>query len=164
TREHLANLPCLVAEAMAHPDSARLASVAVTTGPGLAGCLALGIASAKALALARRVPLTGVNHLRAHAWSGFIPVHAQDPAEFDPRLAALLPHIGLLVSGCNTALFIVHGDRRIEWLGGTIDDAAGEALDNGAKLLGLGYPGGPHVEREAAKGREIGRASCRERV
>lgn len=152
TREHLAALPLLLGEASRHPDWPAVASLAVTSGPGLAGCLALGLASAKALALARELPLTAVNHLRAHAWSAFIPVHAENPAGFSERLHELLPHAGLLVSGGNTALFVIHEDHRLELLGATIDDAAGEALDKGAKLLGLGYPGGPQVERHAADG------------
>lgn len=151
-REHLVNLPLLLREAAAHAAWPRVREVTVTAGPGLAGCLALGVAAAHALALARDVPLRGVNHLRAHAWSPFIPVHAGSPADFEERLARLLPHAGLLVSGGNTALFVLHPDRRIELLGATIDDAAGEALDKGAKLLGLGYPGGPQVERLAAGG------------
>ena len=152
TREHLAALPLLLGEAAHHADWPAVESVAVTTGPGLAGCLALGIASAKAVALAHELPLTGVNHLRAHAWSAFLPVHADSPARFPERLAGLLPHAGLLVSGGNTALFVIHEDHRLDLLGATIDDAAGEALDKGAKLLGLGYPGGPQVERHAASG------------
>lgn len=152
TREHLVRLPLLLQDAAAHPDWPRVNSVAVTTGPGLAGCLALGIAAAKSVAVARDLPVSGVNHLRAHAWSGFIPVHAESPAAFAARLEELLPHVGLLVSGGNTALFVIHADHRLELLGGTIDDAAGEALDKGAKLLGLGYPGGPLVEREALTG------------
>jgi len=151
-REHLTALPLLVGEAARHAGWPAVSSLAVTTGPGLAGCLALGLAAAKSLALARQLPLTGVNHLRAHAWSAFIPVHAEAPATYCERLAALLPHAGLLVSGGNTALFVIHEDLSLELLGATIDDAAGEALDKGAKLLGLGYPGGPQVERHAATG------------
>lgn len=151
-REHLAALPLLLAEAAKHADWPGVQEIAVTTGPGLAGCLALGLSAAKALSLSLDVPLVGVNHLRAHAWSPFIPIHADSPERFDERLAALLPHAGLLVSGGNTALFVIHEDRRLETLGGTIDDAAGEALDKGAKLLGLGYPGGPQVELLAREG------------
>jgi N6-L-threonylcarbamoyladenine synthase len=95
----------------------------------------------------------GVNHLRAHAFSPFIPLHASNPAAFDAELAKLLPHLGLLVSGGNTALFTIDGERRIRLIASTMDDAAGEALDKGAKLLGLGYPGGPQVEKLAAGGR-----------
>lgn len=152
TREHLANLPALLREAAAHPGWAAVRSLAVTTGPGLAGCLALGMAAAKALALARDLPLVGVNHLRAHAWSAFIPVHAEAPESFRERMRELLPHAGLLVSGGNTAVFVIRPDLSLHLLGATIDDAAGEALDKGAKLLGLGYPGGPEIERRAREG------------
>ena len=151
-REHLKNFPILLAEALEHPDWPSVREIAVTTGPGLAGCLALGLSAAKAIALALEIPMAGVNHLRAHAWSPFIALHAAGPDSFQKRLGRLLPHAGLLVSGGNTALFVIHANRWIELLGGTIDDAAGEALDKGAKLLGLGYPGGPQVELLAREG------------
>jgi len=93
-----------------------------------------------------------VNHLRAHAFSPFIALHAAAPADFDAEFAKCLPHLGLLVSGGNTALFSLDESRRIRLLASTMDDAAGEALDKGAKLLGLGYPGGPQVEKLAAAG------------
>jgi N6-L-threonylcarbamoyladenine synthase len=98
--------------------------------------------------------VAGVNHLRGHVWSAFLPVHAEAPAEFAARAAALLPHLGLLVSGGNTLLFVLDRERRVTVLAATRDDAAGEALDKGAKLLGLGYPGGPLIERAARSGRE----------
>lgn len=151
-REHLANLPLMIGEASRSEDWDRLESIAVTVGPGLAGCLALGLSAAKALSLARGIPIVGINHLRAHAWSPFISVHANAPAAFEERFAGLLPHVGLLVSGGNTALFVIDEDRNVKMLGATIDDAAGEALDKGAKLLGLGYPGGPLVEILALQG------------
>jgi N6-L-threonylcarbamoyladenine synthase len=97
--------------------------------------------------------LWGVNHLRGHAWSPFIALHAKNPAEFHRRLAELLPHLGLVVSGGNTLLFAIDHGRRIAVQSSTRDDAAGEALDKGAKLLGLGYPGGPLIEQRAAAGR-----------
>jgi N6-L-threonylcarbamoyladenine synthase len=97
--------------------------------------------------------VVGVNHLRAHAWSPFIALHAAAPANFDAQLAGLLPHLGLVVSGGNTLLFTLDADRRVRTLSSTRDDAAGEALDKGAKLLGLGYPGGPLIEKLAAGGR-----------
>ncbi|HWZ93698.1 MAG TPA: tRNA (adenosine(37)-N6)-threonylcarbamoyltransferase complex transferase subunit TsaD [Opitutaceae bacterium] len=153
TREHLRTFAPLLARVRATDEFSRVKKVAVTCGPGLAGCLAVGVAAAKALALALRVPLAGVNHLRAHAWSPFIALHAEDPAAFDARLAGLLPHLGLIVSGGNTLLFSIQADRRIVTLASTRDDAAGEALDKGAKLLGLGYPGGPLIEKIAAGGR-----------
>lgn len=151
-REHLRHLPPLLARLAAEgPAPAR---VAVTRGPGLAPCLALGVAAAKALALARGTEVVGINHLRAHAWSPFLPLHAAAPGEFDARLAAHLPHLGLIVSGGHTLLFSIGEDRSIRALASTLDDAAGEALDKGAKLLGLGYPGGPLIEARAAGGRD----------
>lgn len=153
TREHLRNFAPLIERARGTADFSRLNSVAVTNGPGLAACLAMGVAAAKSLALALRVPLAGVNHLRGHVWSPFIAVHAGAPAQFDGRLRALLPHLGLIVSGGNTLLFRLDSGRRVTVLAATRDDAAGEALDKGAKLLGLGYPGGPLMEKLAAGGR-----------
>lgn len=153
-REHLRHLGPLLARARDAQAGAPLTQVAVVHGPGLAACLALGVAAAKAVALARGVPVVGVNHLRAHAWSPFLPLHAAAPASFAERLAAHLPHLGLIASGGHTLLFALRADRTIALLSSTRDDAAGEALDKGAKLLGLGYPGGPLIERGAAGGRE----------
>ena len=153
TREHLRNFAPLLERAKATPGFDRVTTVAVTNGPGLAACLAIGVAAAKALALQQRVPVVGVNHLRGHVWSPFIAVHAEAPAAFDARLATLLPHLGLIVSGGNTILFTLDAERRVRVLSSTRDDAAGEALDKGAKLLGLGYPGGPLIERRAIGGR-----------
>ncbi len=152
TREHLRHFGPLLARARQSEAWGGVSQVAVTRGPGLAACLAVGIAAAKAVALARRLPVSGVNHLRAHAWSPFIPVHAAAPAGFDAALSRLLPHLGLLVSGGNTLLFSIGLDRKITRISGTRDDAAGEALDKGAKLLGIGYPGGPAVEKLALGG------------
>jgi N6-L-threonylcarbamoyladenine synthase len=153
TREHLRNFPPLLAAARAAVDVRRISTVAVTHGPGLAACLAIGVAAAKALALAWRRPLVGVNHLRGHVWSPFLPLHAEAPGRFDGQWAALLPHLGLIVSGGNTILLAVDETKRVTVLSSTRDDAAGEALDKGAKLLGLGYPGGPLVEKLAREGR-----------
>jgi N6-L-threonylcarbamoyladenine synthase len=152
TREHLRRLGPLIAALRETRGFAEVDEVAVTSGPGLAACLAVGVAAAKALALALRVPVTGVNHLRGHVWSPFIPVHARAPGSFPGALAAALPHLALVVSGGNTLLIRVGEDRVPGVLSSTRDDAAGEALDKGAKLLGLGYPGGPLIERRAAGG------------
>lgn len=154
TREHLhAFGPLLLETRNPTGDWRRLTQVAVTQGPGLAGCLAVGVAAAKAFALQRRLPLAPVNHLRGHAFSPFIPLHAEAPDVFDDRLRALLPHLGLIVSGGNTLLFSIDREKELSLLSTTRDDAAGEALDKGAKLLGLGYPGGPLIEEAARKGR-----------
>ncbi len=152
SREHLAHFGPLLQRALGAVQPGQVAKIAVTSGPGLAACLAMGLSTAKSLGLAWGVPVVGVNHLRAHAFSPFIALHAANPAAFDAEFKKLLPHLGLLVSGGNTALFAIDESRRITLLASTMDDAAGEALDKGAKLLGLGYPGGPQVERLAASG------------
>ncbi|MCC5021366.1 MAG: tRNA (adenosine(37)-N6)-threonylcarbamoyltransferase complex transferase subunit TsaD [Candidatus Synoicihabitans palmerolidicus] len=152
TREHLRTIGPMIAVVRAQHDLARVTRIAVTHGPGLAGCLAIGTAAAKALAVALRVPLMGVNHLRGHAFSPFIELHQAEPETFEARMGELLPHLGLVVSGGNTLLFRMDRARVITVISSTRDDAAGEALDKGAKLLALGYPGGPLVEKLAAGG------------
>lgn len=152
SREHLQHFAPLVARALGVVQPSQVSQIAVTQGPGLAACLAMGLSVAKSLGLAWQVPVVGVNHLRAHAFSPFIALHEHDPLGFDAAFARLLPHLGLLVSGGNTALFAIDETRRIRLIASTMDDAAGEALDKGAKLLGLGYPGGPQVEKLARHG------------
>ncbi len=152
SREHLDNFPALLREAFATADPAQMDKIVVTRGPGLAACLALGVSAAKALAVALDVPLHGANHLAGHAWSPFIDFHAQNPATFAQRLEASLPHLGLVVSGGNSILFAMEGDLRPRIIAQTVDDAAGEALDKGAKLMGMPYPGGPLVELRARGG------------
>jgi N6-L-threonylcarbamoyladenine synthase len=153
TREHLRHFGPLLERARCGAGFTGVTQVAVTNGPGLAACLAMGVAAAKSLSLALRVPVVGVNHLHGHVWSPFIALHAEQPEEFPQRLDALLPHLGLIVSGGNTLLFTLDQARRIAVLSSTRDDAAGEALDKGAKLLGLGYPGGPVIEKLSVSGR-----------
>ncbi|MDX2110781.1 MAG: tRNA (adenosine(37)-N6)-threonylcarbamoyltransferase complex transferase subunit TsaD [Verrucomicrobiota bacterium] len=152
SREHLANFPWLLQEAQKVLAGRKPTLIAVTHGPGLAGCLALGVALAKSLALAWECPLVGVNHLRGHAFSPFIATHAAALNDFPNAWKSLLPHLGLIVSGGNTVLFAIDRERQLTILAQTVDDAAGEGLDKGAKLLGLPYPGGPHIEKLAATG------------
>jgi N6-L-threonylcarbamoyladenine synthase len=151
-REHLSKFPDLLKLLPSDFDPAKLDLIAVTRGPGLAGCLALGIAFAKSLALAWNKPLLGTNHLRGHLWSPFIPLHAANPAAFRTELAKLLPHLGVVVSGGNTLLVALEADGTVTILAQTVDDAAGEAFDKGAKLLGLPYPGGALLEKAALAG------------
>lgn len=151
-REHLKHLPILLKKIAENEAFSKVDKVAVTYGPGLAGCLALGIACAKAVAVAKKVPLVGVNHLRGHAFSPFIGLHGEDPENFKDNFKALLPHLGLIAAGGNSTLFVIEENLKITTLAQTIDDAAGEALDKGGKLLGLPYPAGPIIEKLALTG------------
>ena len=129
-----------LAEADAELDDVRL--VAVTAGPGLIGALLVGVSAAKALAWARRLPLVAVDHLQGHVASLYL-----EPAPLEP------PFVCLLASGGHTMLLeVTERGRRPRLLGTTLDDAAGEAFDKGARLLGLGYPGGAEVDRLAREG------------
>jgi N6-L-threonylcarbamoyladenine synthase len=125
-----------------------VSKIAVTCGPGLVGCLGVGISVAKSLGLLWDVPVIGVNHLRGHAFSPFISENSLSKES----LMKFLPHLGLLVSGGNTLLFSLDEKFTISIIAQTLDDAAGEALDKGAKLLGISYPGGAELERRAKSG------------
>ena len=143
SRAHLRNLLPVIDEALrrANVTLADIGCVAVHNTPGLVGALLVGVSAAKMLAVALGVPLIGVNHVAAHIYAC--------------RLAAgrdIFPCVGLVVSGGNTALFRCDTALSLDLLGGTRDDAAGEAFDKVAAILGLGFPGGPNVEREAAGG------------
>lgn len=143
SRAHLAALPAVVDRAIAEagvPLSA-VDAVAVTAGPGLAGALLVGLVFGKALAYAGQRQLIGVNHLEGHLFA---------PAVEDPELAP--PFVALIASGGHTLLLDVPEWGRYRMLGATRDDAAGEAFDKVASLLGLGYPGGPAIERLAPQG------------
>ncbi len=121
-------------------------AIAFTQGPGLAGSLIVGVNAGKALAMSLRVPMVPVNHLEAHVYANWLQLPGADFRE------PALPAICLLVSGGHTELLLVEGIGRFVALGRTIDDAAGEAFDKGARLLGLGYPGGPAIQRAASGG------------
>jgi N6-L-threonylcarbamoyladenine synthase len=116
-------------------------AIAVTHGPGLAGALLVGVAAAKGLALALDRPLVGVNHLRAH-----VEVAQLEHGELEPPLAALV------VSGGHTSIVVMDADGSLRALGATVDDAAGEAFDKIARFMGLGFPGGPAIDRLAREG------------
>ncbi len=146
-RSHVERLPGIVAEAMERASTPweALDAVAVTSGPGLATSLLVGVAAAKAFAIRLGRPLYSVHHLDGHLYSVFLnPSFPEDLRTADG--------LALLVSGGHTSLVRIRGGRRGGLLGATLDDAAGEALDKGAKLMGLGYPGGPLVEKAAAGG------------
>ncbi len=142
SRCHIRLLPEIVERAVAESGVGwgGLDLVAATRGPGLASSLLVGWSAAKGLAMRTGLPLRAVNHIEAHLHSVFLDPAAPDPLECFPRL-------GLAVSGGHTNLFRMPEEGRIELVGRTVDDAAGEALDKAAKLLGLGYPGGPVVDR-----------------
>ncbi|MHB8671801.1 MAG: tRNA (adenosine(37)-N6)-threonylcarbamoyltransferase complex transferase subunit TsaD [Acidimicrobiales bacterium] len=143
SRAHVELINPVVAEALLEagctgPD---VSAVAATIGPGLVGALLVGVSAAKAFALAWGVPFVGVNHLEAHLYAAFLE---------EPDLSP--PLVLLLVSGGHTLLVAMEGHLRYRLLGGTIDDAAGEAFDKVARLLGLPYPGGPAIDRLAMEG------------
>ena len=141
-RAHAERVTALVDEALvaAGLGPARLGGIAVVVRPGLVGALLVGLAAAKGFALAWDVPLVGVDHLLAHVYAS--------------RLAGLdeYPHLSLIVSGGHTCLYRVDGPEAVRTLGQTADDAAGEAFDKAAKMLGLGFPGGPALAQCAANG------------
>ncbi len=145
-RAHLAHLPGMVGHALRQADlqPADLSAIAATTGPGLIGGLLVGAGLAKGLALAAGKPFIAVNHLEGHALSARLPGLVPGGLPF--------PYLLLLLSGGHCQCVAVEGVGRYRRLGGTIDDAVGEAFDKVAKLLGLPLPGGPGIERLAAQG------------
>ncbi|NMA42371.1 MAG: tRNA (adenosine(37)-N6)-threonylcarbamoyltransferase complex transferase subunit TsaD [Oligosphaeraceae bacterium] len=147
-REHLKNITPVISTVF---EQAKLSieavdAVAVTNGPGLIPALLVGNSYAKGLAMANKLPLLGVNHFEAHIYAAFLkhPELLKKPSNF--------PLLALVVSGGHTALVLIQADGQAELLGSTLDDAAGEALDKAAKILDLGYPGGPIIERLAKDG------------
>ncbi|MGI3777807.1 MAG: tRNA (adenosine(37)-N6)-threonylcarbamoyltransferase complex transferase subunit TsaD [Janthinobacterium lividum] len=162
-RAHLAHLPRLVAEVMGRAGVVvgDLGGVAASCGPGLIGGLIVGSGVGKGIALAAGVPFVAVNHLEGHALTARLPGLVEGGAAF--------PYLLLLVSGGHCQCVAVEGVGRYRRLGGTVDDAVGEAFDKVAKMLGLGWPGGPALERLAAEGDAarvalprpmLGRAGC----
>lgn len=143
SRAHLELLNPVIARSIVEAgiDDSRIDAVAATVGPGLVGALLVGVSAAKSLALTWDVPFVGVNHMEAHLYAAFLE---------DPTLE--LPMVVLLVSGGHTLLVEMTGHGQYRLLGGTIDDAAGEAFDKVARFLELGYPGGPAIDHAAMTG------------
>jgi N6-L-threonylcarbamoyladenine synthase len=147
SREHLRAMVPVVRSAMEEAGASwnDLAAIAVTQGPGLVGSLLVGITYAKALSFAHRIPLIGINHIEGH-------IHAVVMEAFERGEPVEYPALALVVSGGHTHLFEVREGFIYRLLGKTRDDAAGEAFDKVAKLLGFGYPGGPVIDRLASHG------------
>lgn len=143
SREHCLHIKNVVEQALtqAEVDFNDLSAIAVTYGPGLVGSLLVGVAVAKAMAYAAGIPLLGINHLEGHVYANFLE---HPDLEF--------PILCLLASGGHTNLILFKGHFDYEVLGKTRDDAAGEAFDKIARALGLGYPGGPYIQKAAARG------------
>ena len=144
SRQHLLQIVPVIEGALSEAEVSLddISAVAVTYGPGLAGALMVGVNAAKALAFARGLPLVGVHHLEGHTYAAWLEF--DDPAT-DPGF----PLIVLIASGAHTDLILMRGHGDYELLGRTRDDASGEAFDKAARILGLGFPGGPVVQRAA---------------
>jgi N6-L-threonylcarbamoyladenine synthase len=148
SRQHVLAIMPVIEQTMAaaHLSLGDVDAIAVTRGPGLAGSLVVGVNAAKGLALGLGLPLVGVNHLEGHLYSAWVYSSGATPPD-EPQF----PLMALLVSGGHTELNLMTGHLAYKRLGATQDDAAGEAFDKVARLLGLGYPGGPAIQ-EAAEG------------
>ncbi len=142
SREHIRSIVPVVERALAEAAAGKdeVDGIAATAGPGLIGSLLVGLCFAKSLAFAWRKPICGVDHLEAHLFAIFL------------ERTPVFPYVALLVSGGHTSLFRVEGFDAVAFLGGTRDDAAGEAFDKAAKQMGLGYPGGVAIDRLARQG------------
>lgn len=148
SRQHVLAIQPVIAQALAEAgveQTSSLDAVAVTYGPGLAGSLLVGVNAAKGLSFASGLPLLPVNHLEGHIYSNWIETEGDAPAD-------RFPVVVLIVSGGHTDLVLMSGHCRYRLLGGTLDDAAGEAFDKVARLLQLGFPGGPAIQKAAAVG------------
>ncbi len=147
SRQHILAIIPVIEQAMAKANASwdALDGIAVTAGPGLAGSLLIGVNAAKAIALARELPITGVNHLEGHIYANWLFNHG-------PAAAPTFPLLCLIVSGGHSDLVLMKGHGDYLLLGRTRDDAAGEAFDKAARILGLGYPGGPAIQQAASTG------------
>ncbi|MDR2353993.1 MAG: tRNA (adenosine(37)-N6)-threonylcarbamoyltransferase complex transferase subunit TsaD [Deltaproteobacteria bacterium] len=152
SRAHLEAVDLIVTETLkrAQKKLTDLEGIAVTQGPGLVGALLVALSFAKGLALALELPLTGVNHVKAHALAPFL--REMSNGILAPPVQVNFPLVALVASGGHTSLFLMEDRFSFITLGRTLDDAAGEAFDKSAKLMGLGYPGGKVIEELAATG------------
>lgn len=150
SRQHIRTIYAVVEQALqqAHMSLTDLDAIAVTRGPGLAGSLVVGMNTAKGLALARNLPLIGVNHLEGHIYSAWVYPADATVVPQEPQF----PLLALLVSGGHSELNLMPDHLTYKRLGSTLDDAAGEAFDKVARLLGLPYPGGPSIEKVSLNG------------
>lgn len=151
SREHVLKIATVVEQALSDAEVtwADLNAIAVTYGPGLAGSLLVGVNMAKGAAYAEKLPLIGINHLEGHIYANWIEAQAQAAVSVE---ALEFPFVALIVSGGHSELVLMRGHADYQLLGHTLDDAAGEAFDKGARLLGLGYPGGPAIQQAAEQG------------
>ncbi|MDH5607707.1 MAG: tRNA (adenosine(37)-N6)-threonylcarbamoyltransferase complex transferase subunit TsaD [Anaerolineae bacterium] len=151
SRQHIRVIYPVVEQALAkaHISLGDIDAIAVTRGPGLPGSLVVGLNMAKGLALGSGKPLVGINHLEGHLYSAWLERNNEEGKEYLPPE---FPLLALIVSGGHTELVLMRDHLQYERLGGTLDDAAGEAFDKVARLLDLGYPGGPAVEKAAKPG------------
>jgi N6-L-threonylcarbamoyladenine synthase len=157
SRQHLLTIIPVISQATTGMSWQDIDGIAVTFGPGLAGSLLVGVNVAKAIALAKNLPLIGVNHLEAHIYANWLaPSTESSPLEGDGRSRVNcemnFPCLCLVVSGGHSDLVLMKGHGQFEKLGRTRDDAAGEAFDKAARILGLGYPGGPAIEQASRSG------------
>ncbi len=146
-REQIKAIVPVLDEALSEIEKESIDAVAVAYGPGLIGSLLVGIETARALALAWNKPLIRVNHIEAHVAANWILSEERSSAP-------VLPAVGLIISGGHTELVWVESYKKWEWIGGTVDDATGEAFDKVARILGLPYPGGPSIQIAAEKASE----------
>ncbi len=165
SRQHILTITPVIEQALRDADVKwrDLEAIAVTYGPGLAGSLLVGVNAAKGLAFAKDIPLLGINHIEAHIYANWLIPTAPEPTDLgdappQPAQASAkvpapkFPLVALVVSGGHTELILMTDHGQFQRLGGTIDDAAGEAFDKVARLLGLGFPGGPAIEQAATRG------------
>jgi N6-L-threonylcarbamoyladenine synthase len=150
SREHVLKIIPVIEESLKNAGVALrdLAAIAVTHGPGLAGSLLVGVNAAKAIAFGNDLPLIGINHLEGHVYANWLETGAT--ARIAPT--EMFPLIALIVSGGHSEIILMRGHNDYQMIGHTLDDAAGEAFDKVARLLGLGYPGGPAIQKIAAEG------------